>query len=110
MLSMSCWPCRAKAVGKAGSCSCPVLCGARARGWAPSASPRAAAERGPRLQALLQVVLAGSACPSHRCEVGFLRWSREEAGHHLPPVSTVHPISKPTPIPNPAPIPKPRSR
>uniref|UniRef100_A0A8C0A0Y2 Ubiquitin carboxyl-terminal hydrolase MINDY n=1 Tax=Anas zonorhyncha TaxID=75864 RepID=A0A8C0A0Y2_9AVES len=27
-------------------------------------------ERGPRLQALLQVVLAGSACPSHRCEGG----------------------------------------
>nr|XP_038039880.1 inactive ubiquitin carboxyl-terminal hydrolase MINDY-4B isoform X5 [Anas platyrhynchos] len=40
-------------------------------------------------QALLQVVLAGSACPSHRCEVGFLRWSREEAGHHLPPVGSV---------------------
>ncbi|XP_071898670.1 inactive ubiquitin carboxyl-terminal hydrolase MINDY-4B isoform X2 [Anas platyrhynchos] len=40
-------------------------------------------------QALLQVVLAGSACPSRRCEVGFLRWSREEAGHHLPPVGSV---------------------
>ncbi|KAM9184393.1 inactive ubiquitin carboxyl-terminal hydrolase MINDY-4B [Mergus octosetaceus] len=40
-------------------------------------------------QALLQVVLAGSACPGHRCEVGFLCWSREEARHHLPPVGSV---------------------
>ncbi|XP_040423228.1 inactive ubiquitin carboxyl-terminal hydrolase MINDY-4B isoform X1 [Cygnus olor] len=40
-------------------------------------------------QPLLQVVLAGSACPSHRCEVGFLRWSRGEAGHRLSLVGSV---------------------
>uniref|UniRef100_A0A8B9DCH3 Ubiquitin carboxyl-terminal hydrolase MINDY n=1 Tax=Anser cygnoides TaxID=8845 RepID=A0A8B9DCH3_ANSCY len=40
-------------------------------------------DRGPLLQPLLHVVLAGSACPGRRCEVGFLRWSREEVGSVL---------------------------